>query len=64
MLYATMSMTTEIKKVPKGAKWLYMRARVNVDEDGELVALCKHAAVVVEGPLAGRPDDIRKLYKL
>ncbi|KAE9366745.1 hypothetical protein N431DRAFT_548499 [Stipitochalara longipes BDJ] len=77
VLYATMSMTTEIKKVPKGAKWLYMRARVNVikngrfdmevhivDEGGELVAICKHAAVVVEGPLAGRPDEIRKLYKL
>jgi acyl-CoA thioesterase len=70
-------MTTEIKKVPKGAKWLFMRARVNVikngrfdleihliDESGELVAICKHAAVVVEGPLTGRPDEIRKLYKL
>jgi acyl-CoA thioesterase FadM len=70
-------MTTEIKKVPRGAKWLFMRSRVNVikngrfdmeihivDESGELVAICKHCAMVVEGPLAGSSDEIRKLYKL
>jgi len=72
-----MSMTTEIKKVPKGAKWLYMRARANVikdgrydlevhilDQSGELVALSKHIGMVFEGPMAGRPDDLRKLYRL
>lgn len=70
-------MTTEIKKVPKGAKWLFMRSRVNVikngrfdmeihimDEGRDLVAICKHVAVVVEGPLAGKPEEVRKLYKL
>jgi acyl-CoA thioesterase FadM len=70
-------LTTEIKKVPKGAKWLFMRTRVNVikngrfdmevhlvDESGELVAICKHAAVVVEEQMIGRPDELRKLYKL
>jgi len=77
VLYATMSMTTEIKKVPNGAKWLYMRSRANlikngrfdleihvVDESGDLVALCKHTAMVVEGPMSGRPDELRKLYRL
>ena len=72
-----MSMTTEIKKVPKGAKFLFMRARANsiengrydwevhlVDESGELVALSKHTAVVFEGPLAGKRDEVRKLFKL
>jgi len=70
-------MTTEIKKVPKGAKWLFMRARVNVikngrfdmevhlvDEGGELVAICKHAAVVVDWAFSGKPEELRKLYKL
>jgi acyl-CoA thioesterase FadM len=54
-----------------------MRTRVNVikngrfdmevhlvDESGELVAICKHAAVVVEEQMIGRPDELRKLYKL
>lgn len=66
VLYATMSMTTEIKKVPKGARWHFMRSRVNaiknrrfdmelhfVDESGELVAICKQCAMVVEGRWLG-----------
>jgi acyl-CoA thioesterase len=70
-------MTTEIKKVPKGAKWLYLRARTNlvkngrydleihlVDESGELVALSKQTAVIVEGPLTGKQDEVRRLFKL
>ena len=35
-----------------------------VDESGELVAICNHCAVVLEGPLAGRSGEVRKLCKL
>jgi hypothetical protein len=72
-----LSMTTEIKKDPKGAKWLFVKARVHVikngrfdtdvhvlDEGGELVAMSKHILVVVEGAMARRQDEIRKLFKL
>jgi hypothetical protein len=35
-----------------------------VDESGELVAICKHCAVVVGGTVSWRSGEVRKLYRL
>jgi len=68
-------MTTEIKRNPKGMKWLFLRSKTHVirngradsdiwvfDESGDLMAMSKHVSVVVEGRLAGKDEEIRKLF--
>lgn len=69
-------MTTEIKKDPKGAKWLFLRLvtrKINngrfdtscylVDEEADLVALSNHVSLINERRGAA-PIDIRKVLKL
>ena len=69
-------MTTEIKKDPKGAKWLFLKLVTRkisngrfdtdcylVDEEGDLVALSKHVSLVNERR-GSTPIDIKKVLKL
>jgi hypothetical protein len=73
--YPTLCMSSEIKKDPKGAKWLFMRITTHaikngrfdtdiyvVDEEGDLVALSKHVSLMKEAK--GRPVDMSKALKL
>ena len=70
-------MTTEIKKDPKGTKWIFMRLRSHqikngrfdtevqlFDEEGDLVALSKHVSLVTEGKLANSPNKMQQMRKI
>lgn len=71
-------MTTEIKKDPKGLKWVFLRARALkiengrfdtlvyiCDEEGELLAFAKHVSLIVEGKfLAEHPEEVGRVFKL
>ncbi|KAG4430039.1 hypothetical protein IFR05_014478 [Cadophora sp. M221] len=76
--YPTLCMTTEIKKDPKGLKWVFMRARALkiengrfdtlvyiCDAEGDLLAFAKHVSLIVEGKfLAEHPEEVGRLFKL
>ena len=75
--YPTLSMTTEIKKDPKGAKWIFQKLRTYqikngrfdtevqlFDEEGDLVALSKHVSLVTEGKLASSPNKMEQMRKI
>jgi len=71
-------MTTEIKKDPKGLKWVFMRARslkiengrfdtlvYICDEQGDLLAFAKHVSLIVEGKLlTEHPEEVGRVFKL
>ena len=72
--YPTVSMATEIKKDPKGAKWLFMRMRAHrilngrfdtevqvVDEEGDLVVLGKHVSIVMDREGKGHKRGVWRL---
>jgi hypothetical protein len=74
VLYPTLSITTEIKNDPKGAKWLFMRIETHeirngrfdtnvvvVDENGDLIALSKHVSLAL-GKTS--PEDLKRIYRL
>ena len=74
VVYPTLSMATEIKKDPKGAKWLFMRIETHeirngrfdtnvviLDEKGELVALSNHVSLVLE---KHSEEKLRRIYRL
>jgi archaeosine-15-forming tRNA-guanine transglycosylase len=73
--YPTLCMSSEIKKDPKGTKWLFMKITAHeikngrfdtdvyvVDEEGELVALSKHVSLITE--VKGKSLDMSKAVKL
>ncbi|KAH7327039.1 thioesterase-like superfamily-domain-containing protein [Rhexocercosporidium sp. MPI-PUGE-AT-0058] len=76
--YPTLCMTTEIKKDPKGLKWVFLRARALkiengrfdtlvyvCDEEGDLLAFAKHVSLIVEGNLlAEHPEEVGRVFKL
>jgi hypothetical protein len=78
--YPTICVSNEIKKDPKGTRWVYQRARCHgvqngrydmdvylYDEAGDLVALIKQTSIVTvltEGILKNNPGEQRKLFEL
>jgi len=76
--FPTLCMTTEIKKDPKGLKWVFMRARslkiengrfdtlvYICDEQGDLLAFAKHVSLIVEGKLlTEHPEEVGRVFKL
>jgi acyl-CoA thioesterase len=62
-VYPTISMTTEIRRDPKGAEWLFVRIQSQkvengrysvditiLDEEGELVAVSRNMGLMIEIP--------------
>ena len=74
--YPTLCMAAEIKKDPKGAKFLLLKLVCRkisngrfdtdvyvLDEEGDLLASCKHVCLINERRGAA-PIDVRKVLKL
>ncbi|KAK0114175.1 hypothetical protein ONS95_013675 [Cadophora gregata] len=76
--FPTLCMTSEIKKDPKGLKWVFMRARslkiengrfdslvYICDEQGDLLAFSKHVSLIIEGKyLTEHSEEVGRVFKL
>ncbi|KAL2060595.1 hypothetical protein VTL71DRAFT_9236 [Oculimacula yallundae] len=76
--YPTLCLTLDIKKDPKGLKWVFMRAKALkiengrfdtciyvYDKEGDLLAFAKHLSLIVEGKLLSKhPEELGRVFKL